>query len=283
MTEFAGSALRELIDESIRGFERCSASAHGSDENLGVLFPFLHLVELLDAAQVLLASSVVDPAFVVLRSAFEGYLTVLYVCETDTTRRGSAWVVSEIHRRLRGLERLDPASQRGKQFRAALKNDPDARDIHIPLLENLEEEREGYLELLKAPHLRFAATEFVRTQQALKKIPKFHALWGGPGDTEQLARHLQRSAQYEVLYRPWSSIAHGENLRRQLKSSQGGAVIAVLRNPSEIRTAYFYAMTFAISALNAMLAYYRPEEIGSTARRGWYESRIRSAYLAVAE
>ena len=56
----AGPALREVIDECVRAFERCSSSARGTDENIGLLFPFLHLAELLDATEIALASGI-DP------------------------------------------------------------------------------------------------------------------------------------------------------------------------------------------------------------------------------
>jgi hypothetical protein len=44
--------LREVVDEGIRVFERCSATATGRDENIGLLFPFLQLIEMLDATEI---------------------------------------------------------------------------------------------------------------------------------------------------------------------------------------------------------------------------------------
>jgi hypothetical protein len=279
----AGPALRELIDDGLRVFERCSVSATGADENLGVLFPFLHLVEMLDSVEVQLENSVVGPAFVTLRSAFESYLTVLYVCEHDTPRRGAAWMVTEIHRRIRALDRWDPETQLGKQFRAALRADHAGKEIALPTVSNLASDRSAYVALLDASHLRAAAEEFVRVRTASKRIPKFHALWGGPGDIEQLARHLGKAGQYEVLYRYWSAIAHGELLGRQLGDVNDEPAVTALRNATEMKNVYSHAFSFGFDAANAILKYYRVEEVDGRTRRDWYKNRIRPAYLAVGQ
>src|SRR5690349_6226356 len=88
-------ALREVIDEGLDVFERCSASAEGKDENIAVLFPFLHILEMLDGAEVLLDGAVAFPTSTVLRAAFESLLTVEWVTKDitkeESRRRGSAF------------------------------------------------------------------------------------------------------------------------------------------------------------------------------------------------
>src|SRR5688572_29426969 len=105
--------LREVIDHGIGAFRRCSSTATGHDTPLGILFPFLHVIEMLDGTEALLDSAAGIAARVTLRSAFEALLTCEYVAKEDSERRGAAYAVTEIHARLDNLERLDPDSNRG--------------------------------------------------------------------------------------------------------------------------------------------------------------------------
>lgn len=88
-----GPVLREVVDQGLAVFERCSVTAKGRDEQFGILTPFLHVMEMLDGVEVLLDASAVVPAQVVLRGAFEALLTVEFVTERDTEQRAAAYVV----------------------------------------------------------------------------------------------------------------------------------------------------------------------------------------------
>jgi len=46
--ELAGPVLRKVVDEAAGVFERCSQTAKDGDENLGILMPLHHAIEMLD-------------------------------------------------------------------------------------------------------------------------------------------------------------------------------------------------------------------------------------------
>ena len=52
--ELGSPILRSVIDEAAGIFERSSQTAPDGDENLGILMPFHHAIEMLDGAEVLL-------------------------------------------------------------------------------------------------------------------------------------------------------------------------------------------------------------------------------------
>ena len=72
----AAPVLREIIDYGLAAFERCSATAEGHDTPMGVLFPFLHVFEMLDGVEVLLDNAAPVPATITLRAAFEALLSM---------------------------------------------------------------------------------------------------------------------------------------------------------------------------------------------------------------
>lgn len=280
-TKQAAPVLAKVVDEGIAVFERCSSTAIGGDENLGILFPALHVFELIDGVDILLRDAAVIPAHVLLRAAFETKLSVEYVTERDTKRRGAAYVVADIHRRIQNWQRWDPNTQHGKQLRAEMRKDRHGRAISIPAEPESATAVGGFQALLKKDHLREAAEEYERVRKRTRKHPAFHALWGGPAGIQDLARHLERGGQYEILYRHWSNTSHGVDLQRQLTHNEGIAAVRVFRDPSAIASAYVFAITFGLEAIRALLRCYRPAEIDDGSHAKWYVRDIQRVYQAL--
>ncbi len=268
--------LREVIDAGVAALRRCSGTATGLDTPIGILFPFLHLLEMLDGTEILLDAAAGVPAMVTLRGAFEALLACEYVAKEDSERRGAAYVVTEINSRLLNLDRFDPDSDRGKAFRADLRRDEVGRGIRLPTFEDLPKERAELFGVLAQPHLIDAAREYDRIKARGGKAPLFHALWDGPTDLEQLARLLDRSSYYEVLYRPWSKTAHAVDLGRQLTAVEGVPAIRTIRLGTDLTDGYAHAINFGLEAIRAILTKYRPEELPSYFR--WYKEKVSPGY-----
>ena len=277
----AAPVLAKLVDAGIAAFERCSSSATGNDENLGILFPALHVFEMLDGIDVLLRDAAVIPSQPLLRAAFEAKLTVEYVTEADAVRRGAAYVVEEVHKRILGIKRFDGASQTAKQFQAEFRRDKFGAGIKLPELPDAAERVEKLERLLKKPHLQEAALERERLRSSRKGEPAFYSYWGGPSSVQQLARHLGSGGQYEILYRTWSRTAHGFDLGRQLTEANGVAGVRVFRDPEDIHNAYSLAISFGLQTIRAILGHYRSNEIESGSFARWYDREIRNVYRAL--
>jgi len=268
--------LREIVDSGVAAFRRCSNTAEGHDTPLGILFPFLHVLEMLDGTEVLLDSAAGVPATVTLRGAFEALLACEYVAKEDSEPRGAAYVVTEVHSRLSNLDRFDPDSDRGKAFRADLQRDEVGRGIQLPTFDDLPKERAELQGILAQPHLVDAAAEYDRIKRRGGKAPLFHALWDGPSDLEQLARHLDRSSYYEILYRPWSKTAHASDLSRQLTAVEGMPAIRTIRLGTDLTDGYAHAINIGLDAIRTVLTKYRPGELANYWR--WYKEKISPGY-----
>lgn len=278
----AAPVLAKIVDEGIATFERCWATASGREENLGILFPALHVFEMLDGVDVLLREGATGPARVPMRAAFEARLTLEYVAEADSQRRGAGYVVAEVHRRITGLERWDPATEHGKQLLAEFAEDRLARDLKLPEVATLDTQVSGLRSLLAGDHLQEAAEEYERLRAEVKRRPPAHALWGGPRTLQDLARHLGCGVQYEILYRDWSRTAHGVDLRRQLTEAGGRPAVRVFRDPTEIRPLYSLAFSFGLASIRTLLNHFRRQEIDARSHWRWYQREVRPVYLALA-
>jgi hypothetical protein len=276
--------LREVIDEGLGIFARCSKTAQGEEENVAVLFPFLHLLEMLDGAEVLLDGAAINPAYPVLRAAFESLLSVEWVTKDisldESHRRCRAFVVVDIHRRVQLINRYDAAHPDHVQFAAALRNDEVGSKIVIPNVRESSSRRAGLEAMLQSPSLREAAAEYEATRARLnRRWPPYYACWGGPTSLEQLARHLGRGGQYEVLYRHWARESHGDVLNRQLTTIDGETAIHRFRSGT-LDATYSLALTIGLAATRTVLGRYRYEELEGPYRR-WYESKVRQDYVAL--
>src|SRR5260370_8364215 len=119
--DIAGPLFEELRNYGLAVLARCSYRPEGGDENLAILLPYLHLLEMLDAVQILILESSITPAKLLIRSMFEALLVLEYVSRKDTIRRGLAYLFMDIISRLKSIRTLDPTTPDGKTFPESLR------------------------------------------------------------------------------------------------------------------------------------------------------------------
>ena len=117
--DIGGPALRNVVDRGVRLLERCTQPAPAGDHNLGIMMPFLHLLEMLDSAEVLLDQSCVVGSTPCLRSGFEALCAIKWVL-ADVGTRALTYVAGDLKERVKWFEQMDPDTAAGRRFRSAL-------------------------------------------------------------------------------------------------------------------------------------------------------------------
>lgn len=138
MIEIATPMLQEIVNHGVAVFARCERTSKLRDEKLAVLLPYLHVLEMIDGAQVLIADAAPVPARLQLRSAFEAILVIERITETDTTRRAFAFLVADIRQRLAVYRAMDPNTPEGKRQLERIRSDALARLMKIPDVPDLD-------------------------------------------------------------------------------------------------------------------------------------------------
>ena len=178
------------------------------------LLIYLHILEMTDGVTELLKESAVSPTVPVVRAAFESALGLEYMLEQDTSDRASAWIVSYLSEQIDVCEKILGHGKPGRQMQAALTNDMLSGDIDLSILQPIAAAQKPVLDAAIAkPEF---ATALAARQAVTTPYPSWYSLFGGPKNLRELAAHLKREAQYRVLYGHFSSIAHGQNIRRFL-------------------------------------------------------------------
>ncbi len=277
----AQSILKKAIDYGIDAFKRCSIR-RGGDENLAILSPYLHIVEMSDAVEVLVSEAISVPTRVILRSIFEALITIEFITESDSERRAYSKRVADIRSRISTYKSFDNKRDEGKRLKKAWEEDElvQTSKITLPEVPDLQKRILNLENLLKEPKWIDANDEFERKKKETERNPMWCSLFDGPNSIQELSSKVGRSAQYEMLYRPWSKAAHGDELDRQFQETEsGGLGAAVFRNPDELKDIITFAFDFFTFATNALLTYYRPEEISNGSYSRWYAREIRNDFL----
>ena len=260
LIELASPMLREAINYSTQAFARIVQTGPSSMHNAAFAAPvvlFRHIIEVTDAMEVSLSNSCVHPAKIMLRGSFEAMLGIQYICEENVERRALAWLYNVIRDRIRYH----------KTVRDQKLSDGLVREIDDEVLKRIERELERLQAMLDVSYMQEVVSE-VRRQDRYRY---WYSLWDGPRNLWELARHLDRLDDYELLYRRWSSEAHASGgLRKTFHvGDDERQSIAPIRSPVDMKDVANCARSFLLHALLVIIDRFRPgEEVG---RAKWHQ------------
>jgi len=281
--DIASPLLQELVNYATNAFQRCQmSSTDAEDEDLPVLVSYLHVIEMTDGIEVLISQSCSNPAVPLLRSSFEALLAIRYILEADYQQRSLSWIVGYVHSRIEGYETLDASSPRGRDFLTALSTDETRQYLALPSMPELEDAIPNLQSMLRKPKYQPIEAEYERLRQKRKRPPMWYNLFGGPPNLRELARTVERGAQYDVLYRQWSTITHATDVSHYLtRTANGTPAFKPLRNAEELRTISAFAASFILNATRKALSKFRPGEEASL--KSWYLREIGDRYLLLSK
>ena len=287
LIDVACPLLQELVNYATNAWRRCETSmSKAENENLAAVFLYLHIIEMTDGIEALLRGSCCVPAMPLVRSSFEGLVSIEYILESPSkyVQRSLSWLAGYAHERLKKHRGLDPSTQRGKELWQEIQSDPTlSRTLKaMPTKAQAQQIQQPLTKLLNRPQFASIEAEYTRLKKKSKREPAWYHLFDGPASLESLCIHLGhgRLVMYELLYRHWSSIVHAGDLSRFItRTATGERAIWSLRNARDFQMVALSAATFILEATEKMLRNFRPTE--SIAQ--WCLSEIRERYLWLAQ
>jgi len=209
-----------------------------------------------DGVQVLIAQSCCEPVAPLIRSCFEGFLSLEYLLKDDYERRCLCWLYFDYLRSTQKFEQLDPESDRGKGFYEVF-----AREMPSVTVPRWPAEHLGNIRKISPnPRLTPIKEEFKRTKKKCK-TPEWYTLFDGPRNLRELARSLSMEGEYITLYKESSSVIHAGDSSRYIETLPDGTVVGrQLRLAENLINYAFYAGVFLWRATDSMLRKFRPYE-----------------------
>ena len=267
--ETSSKVLQELVNFGTNAIARCSTSTSltgKENEDVAVLTLYRHIIELTDGIEVLLSQSCPMAAIPVLRSAFEALLAIEYLLEneSDYVQRSLAWIVSYTHKRINMYDRLDPSTQKGQAAKELFDRDKvmTENSIKFGSISDIQKAKAKLQVVLTKPNLQPIESEYLKQIKYKKNNNiQWYSLFGGPANLRALANQLQRGGFYEILYRQWSTIVHGEDFSSFMdNTNKGNIAIRRLRDPAKIREIANFAAIFLLDTTRLILKKLRPGE-----------------------
>jgi hypothetical protein len=256
--EFA-ALLRETVAWGTHLMKWCLQGAAGGDEQVPPQMLFRRVVELIDSMTTQFEGGSVAPAKITLRALFEAHLGLLYLLERDTDERAFAFLVTNLHRELKFLDRMDPSSAAGKQLRAEIADDKLIQSWTLPVSPTLQLDRAHKQKMLAMPG--YAAAEQAYQAARAKKRPfDWYSLHGGPRNVRELAKHLR-----ELLLLS--------------KTDDGEPAVVQLRLPRDAQVMTLYTMEIALETYRRFAEGYTTT--GESATAAWYMENIQAAFMAL--
>ena len=276
ITELATPLLQELVNSGLMIFRRCeneAARTGKENEDVAAMALYRHVIEMVDAIEVLVANSCGTAAIPVLRSAFEGTLGLLHLLSDDAkyVDRALSWLVADIHVGIKAREILEPGTPKGKEY-AQLYAKEFGRIIKPIPNAALVAEIQQLEQHLQRPQFAPIEAEYQRTRKTLHRNPDWFSLYGGPENRAELAESLGKGAMYRLLYGDWSTLSHGNDLRRYLSNESGRPAYDAVRRPHALQSISQLSALLLIMASRTMIQKFRKgEEL-----EPWYTREVRS-------
>ena len=126
-----------------------------------------HLLGLTDAVAMLVRSSVIEPCDLLLRGAYEAELSLLWILEEDTERRGTTFLYFHHRRQLASLEKMDSNTSIGKDLQKAIMADRLASQMEWPEVPGPQDRIDRLRE-----HIQRQFQEIDQEFKTLKKVRK---------------------------------------------------------------------------------------------------------------
>jgi len=280
--DLASQTLREAVNYGTTLYERCRVTLKAdTDEAFPVLALFLHILQMIDSIEVLVSNSCIEPAKLLVRSAFEAKLGIEFMNEKMTRTRGIAWIVRNMLDRIEFGERRSKESNKGKDFFETLEREgyeqfgdilpstPEIPDDYIPKLKQ-SLEKPGYKDIYE---------EFQRFGEKRKRV-EWYSVFDGPDNIRGLAEHLGQRTVYDSLYRSWSKQIHAASSDHlTLIFEDGRDVLGPIRYPEDIAHISNFALGLLVQSDIVMINRFLSGDLRGFSR--WYRTEIWQKQLAL--
>lgn len=251
--------LEELCNYASNLLIRCEKSLKGiGGTPSSLILLYYHIIQIADGITVTCSNSCFTATIPMLRSLWEGVLSIEYILQDDFPDRSTAWMVCRHVESKSFLESLDPSTERGKAIHSIKKKDK----IHFQI--DIEKMAKNVSSGIHDVNKKLEKEKFKKVLEKLTKVDnklmKWYSINNGPTSFEQLAHRLGKPLEYEFLYRYFSKLSHAQSVGHIFTTDQTGHYISQMRNSSNAETIYMITTNYLILATKSIAKKLRPEE-----------------------
>ncbi|MFC1917213.1 DUF5677 domain-containing protein [Chloroflexota bacterium] len=272
--DVASPILKESVNWATNLYPRCQTSKAGEKpEAFSLLALFLHVIQSIDAVEVLVSNSCGTPANLILRSAFEAKLSIEYICEKKSQRRSTAWAVKHILQEIEYYKNYNPTDPKGTQFRETWDESNWGQFMNPQSLAEASKAMENLEQKLKSPQYADVYRDYQQLITNRNRLPEWYSIDEGPKNLWALAGYLKHGVEYEMFYKAWSKQSHATDTHHLLLPMPDGPnVLGPLRSPLVLVNVSTSGLVILLDTMMLVIKKFRPDEV--TNLRNWHRKEI---------
>lgn len=252
-----------------------------SDRNMPAIitcYVFLkQVVSMVDAVEVLLSQGAGHAAHLAARSAFEASLYIDYILEGDSELRANRFYVADIREQQRwarmlvsGTSEAAALDELRKSIDAgSLSGDP----VHSATAAAMLSESDR---VLGQKGLAEIVTQFEAARGRRKYDVQWYSL-DGLANARQLAKYLNRLAEYEIFYSRGSQVMHTGTYKDHVRFVDGQVHATPIRHVLDFSHLVHHVLIVALHSYRRVVERYRSGEVNALAeyyRKNWQQAML---------
>ena len=216
------SRLSLLSNTGLAILDHLSQAETIKSEHIPIILSLRHTMELLEGISVLIRNQLADPALLLLRGMFESVVQTLFILAEDTENRGIAFLYFDLLNNIDLYEKLDPSSQKGKEFKAWMTKDVYLKSAKFDKPPDLDTSLSTLISQKTISEFSKVNAEYEKHKLNGKKVRNWFSLFGGHQSIEQVAADVGLGGTYQIFYRHLSESVHGTGIVRGKIVAKGG-------------------------------------------------------------
>ena len=257
---YCSEKVDELVDEGIKTLSINLSKEESTLTDLVIFAVYRRSLDLIDSISQLIKIGTTDTAQVLVRALFECSLYFEYLLQSNTEQKALCY------RLINEMEKLDELK---KVNLTDIKETPIIKN-NKKLLGNIDFTNFYPQESINILEIFFSNKKyvgFVNEYRNCKKKNKnksfnWFTMYNGPKSISDLAKTLDRGAEYKILYSGWSEVVHSRNTHKNSFEPMGNQMVGIypLRSNSHMDEVFRTTIVYFIRITKLFIARLQPEQ-----------------------
>jgi len=253
--------LEELVNFATHALARCQESLKGVEGTpASLIHLYYHMIQMADGIHVLCSKACFQAAFPLVRSIWEGNLSIQYMLEEGHFEyRSTAWLACS-HLEGRDIWLMQDLSSQREQDIEGIRQ----KDKYLGSADVLEKDQDIVKKQIALYDAMLQKSKFSSVLSKLsenaQKQKKWYSVNGGQSSIRKVAEALGRTLEYELIYSNLSAVSHAKDASRTITTREGTAYLTPIRADTDGQTVYSHACAYLMDATWMIMTKLRPAE-----------------------
>jgi hypothetical protein len=244
---------------------RCFNSSGRKLEDVMLLAVLLRqVVAMIDGVDILLSNGAVHAANLQMRALFEASVYIDWILLGDSEKKAVYYYVHNLRRRRQWAMLAQPGTKQSQDFTEMLNK------VGMPIGDNVRDSAQSRIKdidrILSQPTFAAVSADFEKRREKKAFDPAWYVPLG-ERSLRTMSKKVDKAALYVFLYGGASEVMHASSYEHHVKFGLGEVTFEPIRSVEGFGNVFHFTLAVTISTFRRILREYRPEELGTFARK----------------